>query len=141
MAQVPASVQVGASLASAAALAYVLHEGRTAPPLPYNLRQQTIVRPDGSRVSVQLGPGAPLVAVPAQGTRTLFEVFQYSAKHHAARPCLGFRSRAPGAYEWLSYAQVATRAANAASGLVAHGLRWFSWFCVEDMVFAWGRRG
>jgi hypothetical protein len=121
-----ASVQVGASLASAAALAFLLHEGRTPPALPYDLHQQTVVRPDGSRVSVQLGPTAPLVAVPAQGTRTLFEVFQYSSRHHAASPCLGFRPRAPGGYEWLTYAQVATRAANAAAGLVAHGLRWCS---------------
>jgi long-chain acyl-CoA synthetase len=116
---VPAGLQVGASLATAAALAYALHDGRRAPELPYDLAQQTRPRgPDGARVSALLDADEPLVAVPPCGSTTLAAVFAHAAAVHRDRPCLGYRPSATAAqYAWLTYGQVAARAAHVGAGL------------------------
>lgn len=119
------------SVLTAAAVAYYLKSDHAAPELPYSLTKQSTERAGRVRVSQLIGDG-PLVTVPPQGTTTLYEAFQHGLKISAHRPCLGSRPAGDTPYQWLTYAEVAARVANVASGLISLGIRQF----LSDFLFS-----
>lgn len=62
---------------------------------------------------------------PTPDVATLYEVFDMSAKKYASNKCLGYRPIAdgkPGDYKWYTYAEVAAKVKDIASGLASIGI-------------------
>jgi len=60
------------------------------------------------------------------GATTLYELFQNSAKKFATEKCLGYRPIVDGVagdYKWFTYAEVAKKVDDIASGVSALGLK------------------
>jgi long-chain acyl-CoA synthetase len=70
--------------------------------------------------------GAERMPDSLNGATTLYELFQQSAEAHADRSCVGWRpvdaSGAIGAYNFLTYRQVQSKARELASAFVAAGI-------------------
>lgn len=62
-------------------------------------------------------------AAEPEDCKTLYEVFQLGLSISKESPCLGYRSTPDGAYEWLSYGEVARDSGHVASGLVHRGVQ------------------
>ena len=66
-------------------------------------------------------------APPFDGIKTLHDLWESTCSRHSDEECLGTRDVAPdgtpGAYRWMTYAQLHERRAACSSGYVARGLK------------------
>ncbi|XP_078659799.1 long-chain-fatty-acid--CoA ligase 1-like isoform X1 [Branchiostoma floridae x Branchiostoma belcheri] len=115
---------IGAAIGAATLGYYMLSSPRSLMEAPIDLSRQSVEVPGGeyARISVLCKDGK-LAETLCGDVNTLYECFQRGLKVSNNGPCLGWRTSPTGPYEWMTYGDVAERARNFGSGLIARGLQ------------------